>query len=123
MTSPCGEPGANLPWRGRSGLNQRADIFAPLPRAAVEVFAGRDGEVPRFVVHLPVITADLAGALNLAAALARSLAFMPEIDAGETTVSDEDDRSSRHRVFCDRLLSDRRRCALRADHDVPCTST
>jgi hypothetical protein len=59
-------------------------VFRPLPRAAVQAVAGRDGEVPRYVVHLAVIAVDLAGAGNLACALARSLAFMPELDVGET---------------------------------------
>jgi hypothetical protein len=95
-------------------------VFAALPRAAVAAFVGRDGEVPRFVVHLPVVTADLAGAANLASALVRSLAFLPEIDGAETTVSEEDNQGVRHRVFCDRLLPDRRRCALRHAHAGRC---
>lgn len=98
-------------------------VFAALPRAAVEAFAGRDGEVPRFVVHLAVVTADLSGAANLARALVRSLAFMPEIDGGETTVSEEDNQGVRHRVFCDRLLPDRRRCAMRHAHAGRCRPT
>lgn len=95
-------------------------VFASLPKTAVAAFAGRDGEVPRFVVHLAVATADLAGAANLACALVRSLAFLPEIDGGETTVSEEDNQGVRHRVFCDRLLPNRRRCALRHAHAGRC---
>lgn len=80
----------------------------------------RRGEVPRFVIHLPVVAGDLTRAKRLAAALARSLAFIPEIDVGETTVSEEDHQGVRHRVFCDRLLPDGRRCARRKDHDGGC---
>lgn len=87
---------------------------------AVEAFAGRDGEVPRYAVHLAVLTADLAGAADLACALVRSLAHLPEIDGNETTVSEEDNQGVRRRVFCDRLLPDRRRCALRHAHAGRC---
>jgi hypothetical protein len=54
------------------------------------------------------------------AALVRSLGHLPEIDGSETTVSAENDQSRRHRVFCDNLLPDRRRCTLRVDYDEPC---
>jgi hypothetical protein len=67
-----------------------------------------------------VTVADLATAKNLAATLARSVAFLPEINGGETTVSIEDNQAVRHRVFCDLMLVGRRRCALRADHDGAC---
>jgi hypothetical protein len=111
------------PERRWPPLNQLPDrVFTPLPRAAVEAVAGRDGEVPRYIVHLAVIAVDLAGAGNLACALARSLAFMPEIDVGETTVSEEDAQHVRHRVFCDLVLPDRRRCVQRADHRGPCVA-
>ncbi|WP_323373987.1 hypothetical protein [Plantactinospora alkalitolerans] len=95
-------------------------MFDPLPRAAVEAFTGRDTPIPRYVIHLPATSADLAGAVELAYGLARSLDFLPEIDAGETTVSEEDAEHVHHRVCCDRLLPGRRRCALRARHDGPC---
>lgn len=80
----------------------------------------RRSDVPRFVIHLPVVVGELAAAKRLAAALARSLTFMSEIDAGETTVSEEDHQGVRHRVFCDRVLPDGRRCARRNDHDGGC---
>ncbi|MBE1489937.1 hypothetical protein [Plantactinospora soyae] len=95
-------------------------MFDALPRAAVEAIAGRDSPVPRYVIHLPASSADLAGAVELAYALVRSLDFLPEIDAGETTVSEEDAQYVHHRVCCDRLLPGRRRCALRAGHDGTC---
>lgn len=74
----------------------------------------------RYVIHLPVAVDNLASARLFARAVTRSLAFLPEVDAGEATVSREDEQGVRHRVFCDRLLPGRRRCALRADHDGRC---
>ncbi|MGI5216133.1 hypothetical protein [Plantactinospora sp. CA-290183] len=109
--------------RRRPPPNQIVErVFTALPRAAVEAFTGRDGPAPRYVIHLPATVADLSGALDLAYALAGSLGFLSEIDAGEVTVSEEDAQHVHHRVFCDRLLPGRRRCALRADHGGPCTS-
>lgn len=114
--------------RRGTGWNERDDSFAPPPRppveaatgAGVEAGTGAGGETPRFVVHLPVVTSDLARALNLACALARSLSFMTEIDTAETTVTEETDQRVPHRVFCDRLLPDRTRCAGRAGHPGRC---
>ncbi|HEX7745883.1 MAG TPA: hypothetical protein VF462_11545 [Micromonosporaceae bacterium] len=62
----------------------------------------------------------LPGALDLAAALATSLAFPPQVHIGETAVSAEGDQRLRHRVFCDRLMPDRRRCMRRAGHEGRC---
>ncbi|MGC4805265.1 hypothetical protein [Micromonospora sp. DT233] len=76
----------------------------------------------RFVAHLAFTAADLGAARRFAGALARSVTFLPEIDAGETTVSAEDAQGVRHRVFCDLPLPDHRRCARRADHDGACTA-
>ncbi|QDY05859.1 hypothetical protein FJK98_00720 [Micromonospora sp. HM134] len=76
----------------------------------------------RYVVHLPVVAADLARAKMLARTAARSLAFLAHVDPCETTVSAEDDQGLRHRVFCDNRLETGRRCVLRADHETPCTS-
>ncbi|MET8231264.1 hypothetical protein ABZS77_11400 [Micromonospora sp. NPDC005298] len=72
------------------------------------------------MIHLPVAVADLAGALDLARTLARSLASTPQVDVGGTTVSVEDAQHVRHRVFCDRIMPDRRRCGLPADHPASC---
>jgi hypothetical protein len=72
------------------------------------------------VIHLPIVARDLRAALNVAVALARSLAFVPQLDIGETTVSGEDLQSVRHRVFCDRALLAGRRCGARQGHDGPC---
>ncbi|MGC4808027.1 hypothetical protein [Micromonospora sp. DT233] len=76
----------------------------------------------RYVIHLPVVAADLARAKILAGTAVRSLAIVAPVDPGETTVSAEDDQGVRHRVFCDRRLDGGRRCVLRADHETPCTA-
>lgn len=75
----------------------------------------------RFVIHLPVVTTDLLSAVRLARVVARWASVLAQTDPGETTVSAEDAQHLRHRVFCDTLLPDGRRCLLRADHDGPRT--
>ncbi|WP_416902223.1 hypothetical protein [Micromonospora echinospora] len=75
----------------------------------------------RFVVHLTVVADDLAGAHVLARALTRSLAFLPQLVLGETTVSEEGDPGVQQAVFCDRRLPHRRRCVLRPGHAEECT--
>jgi hypothetical protein len=113
--------GSADPERRQASPNQIAGrVFDALPRAAVEAFTGRDTPAPRYVIHLPATSTDLAGAVELAYGLARSLDFLSEIDAGETTVSEEDAQHVHHRVCCDRLLPGRRRCVLRTEHDGPC---
>lgn len=79
-------------------------------------------EHPRFVIHLPVTAPNLARARILARTAARALAFLTQLDPGETTASEEDAQHVRHRVFCDRLLDGGRRCVLRAEHETPCTA-
>ncbi|MGW0242743.1 hypothetical protein [Micromonospora chalcea] len=74
----------------------------------------------RFVIHLPVVAGDLAGAVRLARVVARWSGVLAQADPGETTVSAEDEQGVRHRVFCDLRMGDGRRCLLRADHDGPC---
>ncbi|MEU5940685.1 hypothetical protein ABZ807_16185 [Micromonospora sp. NPDC047548] len=74
----------------------------------------------RFVVHLPVLAADLAGAVRLARVVARWASLLSPADQGETTVSAEDEQGVRHRVFCDLRMPGGRRCLLRAGHDGPC---
>lgn len=96
-------------------------VFVPLPRAAVLAFTEPPEPPPRHVIHLPVAVVDLAGALELARALARSLTATSQIDIGGITVSAEDAQHVRHWVFCDRIMPDRRRCARPADHDGPCS--
>jgi hypothetical protein len=76
----------------------------------------------RFVVHLTVMADDLAGAHVLARALSRSLAFLPQVSIGETTVSREGDLGVQYAVFCDRRLAHGRRCVLRPGHLDDCAS-
>jgi len=75
---------------------------------------------PRWAVHLVVDVPSLADALRMAEQVATSLAFLPQVDPGETTVSAEDHQSKRYRVFCDRALPDRSRCTRPPGHDGPC---
>ncbi|PTA43709.1 hypothetical protein [Micromonospora sp. RP3T] len=76
----------------------------------------------RYVVHLTVAADDLPAARLLARAIGRSLAFLPELVLGETTVSEEGAPDAQHQVFCDRRLGGRRRCVRRVDHPDGCTS-
>jgi hypothetical protein len=75
---------------------------------------------PGHVIHLRVAVPTLDAATELAAMLTESLAFLPELDAGEVTVSAEDAQHERYRVFCDRLLVGGGRCGEREGHDGPC---
>ncbi|MGI5148322.1 hypothetical protein ACQEVC_18430 [Plantactinospora sp. CA-294935] len=79
-------------------------------------------ERPRFVLHLPFTANSLDAAKLFARTAGRSLAFLSQVDVPETTLSEEDNQGVRHRVFCDRLLTGGRRCALRADHPNDCTA-
>ncbi|MEV4481706.1 hypothetical protein [Micromonospora coxensis] len=75
----------------------------------------------RYVIHLPVVAADLPAAQRLARVAGRWLLVLPKTDPGEITVSLEDHQNVRHRVFCDLLMPGGRRCLLRADHDGACS--
>ncbi|MGW0505676.1 hypothetical protein [Micromonospora sp. NPDC003241] len=74
----------------------------------------------RYVIHLPVVAADLPTAQRLARVIGRWTLIMPWADPAETTVSAEDAQGVRHRVFCDLPLLGGRRCLLHADHDGRC---
>ncbi|MDG4789078.1 hypothetical protein O7626_24630 [Micromonospora sp. WMMD1102] len=80
------------------------------------------GEQPRFVLHLPFTASSLEAAKRFARTAGRSLAFLTQLDVPETTVSEEDNQGVRHRIYCDRLLTGGRRCALRAEHPNDCTT-
>ncbi|GGO13115.1 hypothetical protein [Micromonospora parathelypteridis] len=80
----------------------------------------RDEDEPGFVIHLPIRVPNLTAATVLAGRVAVSLGFLPELDAGETTVSNADDQNNRHRVFCDLLLPDRSRCPQGYEHEGLC---
>ncbi|SCL65146.1 hypothetical protein GA0070617_5674 [Micromonospora yangpuensis] len=73
------------------------------------------------MAHLPFTAADLTAARQFAGSLARSVNFWSEVDAGETTVSGEDEQGVHHRVFCDLPLGSGLRCARRVDHDGHCS--
>ncbi len=75
----------------------------------------------RYVIHLPVVAADLPAAQRLARVVGRWIIVLPMMDPGEMTVSEEDQQFLRHRVFCDVRMPGGRRCLLRADHDGPCS--
>ncbi|WBB82426.1 hypothetical protein O7606_16505 [Micromonospora sp. WMMD882] len=75
----------------------------------------------RWVIHVPVVVPDLHRARLFARTATRALALLTaRVDAGEVTVSTEDDQGVRHRVFCDRRLPGGGRCGLPTDHGVPC---
>lgn len=78
----------------------------------------RDRE--RFVVHLPVVATDLAGALRFARSITRAVSFLADVDRAEATVSAEDEQGVRHRVYCDRRLGGGRRCPQPARHPGDC---
>ncbi|GAB2963090.1 hypothetical protein GCM10027280_59920 [Micromonospora polyrhachis] len=77
-------------------------------------------ESARYVAHLPFSATDLSSALIFARTLVRSLAFLDELDGGETTVTHEDEQDGHHRVFCDRLVASGRRCERRPEHEGAC---
>ncbi|MFY1704540.1 hypothetical protein ACN28G_22910 [Micromonospora sp. WMMA1923] len=74
----------------------------------------------RFVVHLPVVADNLDTARRYARLITRAVSFLGNIDRTETTVSYEDDQGVHHRIFCDRLLGNGRRCTGRAGHPGDC---
>ncbi|MFD4207618.1 hypothetical protein ACFWRG_16695 [Micromonospora tulbaghiae] len=74
----------------------------------------------RFVVHLPVLAADLDAARGFARAICRVLGFLADVERAGTTVSREDEQSVRHWVWCDRPRDGGRRCARAADHGGDC---
>ncbi|MFI7216739.1 hypothetical protein [Micromonospora maritima] len=78
--------------------------------------------IERWVIHLPVVVNDLASAQRLARVVAHWSHLLPQTEPGGTTVSSEDDQNLRHWVFCDRRLSEGRRCLLRPEHEGDCSS-
>ena len=75
----------------------------------------------RYLVQLPVNADDLAAAIRVARAIARSLSIHNLIEYAQITVTTADRPEDQHPVFCPRQLPDGRRCLLRPDHDGPCT--
>ena len=75
---------------------------------------------PGWVVHLPIMVADLAAAVSLAEEMAAWLACVPQIDAGAIEVSAEDEQARRVRVLCQRRISEQLRCWLPRKHEGAC---
>ncbi|MGN9778064.1 hypothetical protein ACTMS0_20210 [Micromonospora sp. H33] len=75
----------------------------------------------RYVIHLPVVAADLPAAQRLARVVGRWITVLPMMNPGEMTVSEEDKQFLRHRVFCDLRMPGGRRCMLRDGHDGECS--
>ncbi|MEU4470717.1 hypothetical protein [Micromonospora sp. NPDC023888] len=117
-------PGSMFTAGGQIGgqpINERS--YRRMPEQAETGHAAeraRDDDEPGFVIHLPIRVPSLAAATVLAGRVAVSLGFLPELDAGETTVSNADDQNNRHRVFCDLLLPDRSRCPQGYEHEGLC---
>ncbi|WBB78819.1 hypothetical protein O7606_21840 [Micromonospora sp. WMMD882] len=121
-----GDPAPAAPCNERPYRRWAEPVESPATAArSWPVDRGRDDEEPEtgYVIHLPVRVLDLAAATALAGRVADSLGFLPELDAGETTVSTADDQNNHHRVFCDLLLPDRSRCPQRHGHPGPCGET
>ncbi|WP_435089011.1 hypothetical protein [Micromonospora aurantiaca (nom. illeg.)] len=78
---------------------------------------------PRWIVHLPTTLTSRDAAVELAAALARSLGHLNTVDFGETTLSEEDAQHLRYRVWCYARLPGGGRCGLRENHGGPCGAT
>ncbi|MGI5524400.1 hypothetical protein ACQEUX_26140 [Micromonospora sp. CA-259024] len=115
----AGGPVGSQPINERSyrRMQEPTEVSRPPSRPAERA---RDDDEPGFVIHLPIRVPNLAAATVLAGRVAVSLGFLPELDAGETTVSNADDQNNRHRVFCDLLLPDRSRCPQGYEHEGPC---
>ncbi|GAB2934094.1 hypothetical protein GCM10027280_22470 [Micromonospora polyrhachis] len=80
----------------------------------------RKVESTRYVAHLPFTARDLSSALIFTRTLVRSLAFLDELDGGEATLTYEGEQNQHHRIFCDLLVANGRRCERRAGHDGSC---
>ncbi|MGW0432828.1 hypothetical protein ACWDV4_09825 [Micromonospora sp. NPDC003197] len=77
-------------------------------------------ESARYVAHLPFTARDLSSALIFTRTLVRSLAFLDELDGGEATVTHEDEQDRHHRILCELLVANGRRCERRPDHEGSC---
>ena len=122
------DPARTAPANGAMPLNERAyrrvtdaaELLRPLAHPTGRGANGREEDEPGYVIHLPIRVDNLAAATRLAYTVAGSLAFLHELDPGETTVSTADDQNNRHRVFCDLLLPDRSRCPQQFAHTGIC---
>ncbi|WP_328345065.1 hypothetical protein [Micromonospora sp. NBC_00421] len=85
---------------------------------------------PCWIIHLPTRLTSVDEAAALAMALRRSLGHVLAIDFGETTLSEEDQQSTRTRIWCDAPLDGpgprpcpAGRCGRPAGHDGGCAPT
>ena len=102
-----------------SGIDPTA-VFQPLPRKAVDAFAGRpERPTPRFVLLLPMQADNLDQAVNLAVLLGRSLRYMPELEARDELVMDLHTETL-HEAFCDRILPGDQECSRPGGHPGSC---
>jgi hypothetical protein len=76
----------------------------------------------RFVLHVPFTAATLGMALEMAGRISDFLAFLPDIDQGETTVTYEGDQAIHQRVVCNLRLPGGGRCSYRDGHATACAS-
>ncbi|MEO3928009.1 hypothetical protein ABGB07_29695 [Micromonosporaceae bacterium B7E4] len=81
---------------------------------------------PHWVIHLPTTLTNRQAAVDLVTALRASLAHVPVLDFAEATISEEDEQSTRTRIWCDALIGEpragpgSRRCGRFVNHPGPC---
>jgi DivIVA domain-containing protein len=102
----------------RHGLDPN-DVRGFLDRVAHELAAARAELANTREANVRIKT-SLNAALKLARTLGRSITFLPDVDAAESTVSEEDNQGVRHQVFGNRLLACSRRCELKPEHAGDC---
>ncbi|MBF9132626.1 hypothetical protein I0C86_27270 [Plantactinospora sp. S1510] len=123
--SPVPEPPNERDTRDASGsaypgtLVEVTDVFQPLPRKALDAFAGRLQAAPRFVLLIPIEAGNLEQAVNLAVLLGRSLRHMPEMRARDELVMDVQAETF-HDAFCDLVLPGNLDCLRQAGHPGKC---
>jgi hypothetical protein len=94
----------------------------PGPNPIVVALEEATAHLPRYVIHLPLRIADRDRAAALAYWIARSLAFLPEVECENSVIVREDEPRRAYWIFCDRFTPERRRCVLRLAHAGPCTA-
>lgn len=108
MTSPQARMAGN---RGREGWPQTV-------RKAPVV--DRDEEPFGYVVHVPVLAADLGAAVEIGRLVVTALRHLPAVQVGCASVS-PDGRPDRYRaVCCNRRLTGDARCLLPPGHPATC---
>ena len=116
---PDNRPAAHR-WPGNGSRNPQSGAATAGAATAGAAEQGSRAVMARFVVHLPLVAADLPAALRLARVLAHRAATLPGADCDGATVSRYGDQEVSHPVFCNRLLPHSRRCRLTSRHQGPC---